>query len=170
MCCELDSMSELSGFVYITWYYTWKVTRMAAKLSDKWYCLPVEIIGFIHKLAINVSLEMCQKLYNPEALEITGVERIILPKKSEVPSRLLSIARNASTVWYCQESLKIGQPRTKISTCFVLVTIFFYKWLILVHPWVFYEEITRAMHSKLTKKSLRYRKSHFHSGNFQDID
>ena len=54
---------------------------MAAKLSDKWYCLPVDIIGFIHKLAINVSLEMCQKLYNPEALEITGVERIISPKK-----------------------------------------------------------------------------------------
>ena len=41
----------------------------------------MEIIGFIHQLAINVSLEMCQKLYNPEALEIIGVEIIISPKK-----------------------------------------------------------------------------------------
>ena len=55
--------------------------RMAARPLDKWDCFPVEIIGFIHQLAINVSLEMCQKLYNPEALEIIGVEIIISPKK-----------------------------------------------------------------------------------------
>ena len=73
--------------------------RMAAGPSNKWYSLPVEIIGFIHQPAQNVSLEMCQRLYNPEAIEIIGVEIIILPKKLfEVSSRPLSIARNALTV------------------------------------------------------------------------
>ena len=52
---------------------------MAARPSDKCHSLPVEIIGFIHQPAVNVSLEMCQKLYNP--LEIIGVEIIISPKK-----------------------------------------------------------------------------------------
>ena len=44
---------------------------------------------------------MCQKLYNPEALEIIGVEIITYQKSyltSEVPTLLLSIARNALTV------------------------------------------------------------------------
>ena len=55
--------------------------RMAERPSDKRYSLPVEIIGFIHQPAINVCLELCQKLYNPEALEIIDVEIIISPKK-----------------------------------------------------------------------------------------
>ena len=55
--------------------------RMAARPSDKRYSLPTEVIGFIHRPAINESLEMCQKLYNPEALEIIGVEIITSPKK-----------------------------------------------------------------------------------------
>ena len=63
--------------------------------------------------AINLSLEMCQKLHNPEALDIIGVEVIISQKSylaSELPSRLLFIAR---TILHCQESSKIGQPKLR---------------------------------------------------------
>jgi len=68
--------------------------------------LPAEIIGFIHGFFNTQSAifgqfgEKCRKLYIPEALEIKGVE--IIHQKSyltpEVPSRLLSIARNALMV------------------------------------------------------------------------